>query len=113
MESDSSPSAPCPRVAWLWSTLHKRQIEEINELRKDVDALLSVLDHWVTPGAGDKQRQFDYMAEVLEARNKRGISGRTCASPVSSTISTISSLKVANIYRLCDATAEPHEGFNT
>lgn len=61
--------------AWLWGTLHKRQIEEINELRKDVDALLSVLDHWVTPGAGDKQRQFKYMAEVLEARNKRGISG--------------------------------------
>lgn len=61
--------------AWLWGTLHKRQIEEINELRKDVDALLSVLDHWVTPGAGDKQRQFEYMAEVLEARNKRGISG--------------------------------------
>jgi hypothetical protein len=68
--------------AWLWNALHKRQIEEINELRKDiselqkdVDALLSVLDHWVTPGAGDKQRQFDYMAEVLEARNKRGISG--------------------------------------
>jgi len=61
--------------AWLWGALHKRQIEEINELRKDVDALLSVLDHWVTPGAGDKQRQFKYMAEVLEARNKRGISG--------------------------------------
>ena len=61
--------------AWLWGTLHKRQIEEINELRRDVDALLSVLDHWVTPGAGDKQRQFEYMAEVLEARNKRGISG--------------------------------------
>lgn len=60
--------------AWLWSTLHKGQIEEVNELRKDVDALLSVLDHWVTPGAGDKQRQFDYMAEVLEGRNKRGIS---------------------------------------
>lgn len=61
--------------AWLWSTLHTRQIDEINELRKDVDALLSVLDHWVTPGAGDMRRQFEYMAEVLEARNKRGISG--------------------------------------
>ena len=61
--------------AWLWDTLHKRQIEEITELRKDVDALLSVLDHWVTPGAGDKQRQFEYVAEVLEARGKRGISG--------------------------------------
>jgi hypothetical protein len=61
--------------AWLWGTLRKKQIEEINELRKDVDALLSVLDHWLTPGAGDKQRQFEYMAEVLEARNKRGISG--------------------------------------
>lgn len=61
--------------AWLWDTLHKRQIEEITELRKDVDALLSVLDHWITPGAGDKQRQFEYMAEVLEARGKRGISG--------------------------------------
>jgi len=60
--------------AWLWGTLHKRQIEEIAELRKDVDALLRVLDHWVTPGAGDKQRQFEYMTEVLEARNKRGIS---------------------------------------
>jgi hypothetical protein len=66
---------------WLWAILHKRQIEEIdelrneiNELRKDVDALLSVLDHWVTPGAGDMQRQFGYMAEVLEARNKRGVS---------------------------------------
>jgi len=60
---------------WLWYTLHKRQSEEIAELRKDVDALLSVLDHWVTPGAGDKQRQFEYMAEVLAARGKRGISG--------------------------------------
>jgi hypothetical protein len=61
--------------AWLWNALHKKQLEEISELRKDVDALLSVLDHWVTPGAGDKQRQFEYMAEVLKARGKAGISG--------------------------------------
>lgn len=61
--------------AWLWNVLHKKQLEEIAELRQDVDALLSVLDHWVTPGAGDKQRQFEYMAEVLNARGKRGISG--------------------------------------
>jgi hypothetical protein len=61
--------------AWLWNALHKKQLEEIAELRKDVDALLSVLDHWVTPGAGDKQRQFEYMAEVLNERGKRGISG--------------------------------------
>lgn len=63
--------------AWVWDTLHKRQSEQITELRKDVDALLSVIDHWVTPGAGDKQRQFEYMAEALEARGsgKRGISG--------------------------------------
>jgi hypothetical protein len=60
---------------WLWNTLHKKQLEEITELRKDVDALLSVLDHWATPGAGDKQRQFEYMADVLKARGKRGISG--------------------------------------
>jgi len=70
---------PWPRVkrarAWLWATLHKRQHQEIDELRKDVDALLSVLDHWVTPGAGDKQRQFEYMTEVLNARGKKGISG--------------------------------------
>jgi hypothetical protein len=61
--------------AWLWETLHRSQLEEISELRKDVDMLLSVLDHWVTPGAGDKERQFQYMAEVLQARGKRGISG--------------------------------------
>src|SRR5258708_34214263 len=61
--------------AWLWNALHKQQLEEITELRKDVDALLSVLDHWVTPGAGDKQRQFEYMAQVLKERGKRGISG--------------------------------------
>jgi hypothetical protein len=61
--------------AWLWNALHKKQLEEMTELRKDVDALLSVLDHWVTPGAGDKQRQFEYMAEVLKERDKRGISG--------------------------------------
>lgn len=61
--------------AWLWDTLHKRQSEQITELRNDVDALLSVLDHWVTPGAGDRQRQFQYMAEMLEARGQRGISG--------------------------------------
>jgi hypothetical protein len=61
--------------ARLWGTLHKSQIEEINELRKDVDTLLSVLDHWVTPGAGDKQRQFEYIAEVLEVLGKKGISG--------------------------------------
>jgi hypothetical protein len=70
---------PWPRVkrvwAWLWSTLHKKQLEEITELRRDVDTLLSVLDHWVTPGAGDKQRQFEYMAQALEERGKRGISG--------------------------------------
>jgi hypothetical protein len=36
----------------LTGTLRKREIEEINELQKDVDAPLSVLDHWVTPGAG-------------------------------------------------------------
>ena len=60
---------------WFWYTLHKRQLEEIAELRKDVDMLLSVLDHWVTPGAGDKQRQFEYMAEALAARSKRGNSG--------------------------------------
>ena len=60
---------------WLWNALHKKQLEEITELRKDVDALLSVLDHWVTPGAGDKQRQFEYMAAVLNARGKRGTSG--------------------------------------
>src|SRR6266567_7179286 len=59
----------------LWETLHKKQLAEIAELRKDVDVLLSILDHWVTPGAGDKQRQFQYMAEVLAARGKRGISG--------------------------------------
>jgi hypothetical protein len=41
---------------WFWTCLHRRRLEEIGELRKDVDALLSVLDHWVTPGAGDKQR---------------------------------------------------------
>jgi hypothetical protein len=66
---------PWPRVkrawGWLWNTLHKKQLEEITELRKDVDALLSVLDHWATPGAGDKQRQFEYMADVLKARGKR------------------------------------------
>lgn len=61
--------------AWFWNTLHKEQLEEIAELRKDVDALLSILDHWVTPGAGDKQRQFDYMTEMLNARSKQGISG--------------------------------------
>jgi len=61
--------------AWLWNVLHRKQLEEIAELRRDVDALLCVLDHWVTPGAGDKQRQFEYMAEVLKARGKRGISG--------------------------------------
>jgi hypothetical protein len=60
---------------WLWASLHKSQLQEIAELRKDVDALLTVLDHWVTPGAGDKQRQFQYMAEVLQTRGKRGISG--------------------------------------
>jgi hypothetical protein len=69
---------PWPHVkrarAWFWNTLHKKQLQEITELRKDVDALLSVLDHWVTPGAGDKQRQFEYMAEVLAALGKRGIS---------------------------------------
>jgi hypothetical protein len=26
-------------------------------------------------GAGDKQRQFEHMADVLEARGKRGCSG--------------------------------------
>jgi len=70
---------PWPHVkralTWLWNALHRRQLEEIAELRKDVDMLLSVLDHWITPGAGDKQRQFEYMAEVLGARGKRGISG--------------------------------------
>jgi hypothetical protein len=63
--------------AWAsyWTRLHRRQLEEIGELRKDVDALLSVLDHWVTPGAGDKQRQFEFMVQVLNERAKRGISG--------------------------------------
>jgi hypothetical protein len=68
--------------ALLWRALHRKQLEEIaglreeiRELRADVDMLLSVLDHWVTPGAGDKQRQFEYMEEVLAARGKRGISG--------------------------------------
>jgi hypothetical protein len=59
---------------WFWTSLHRRQLEEIAELRKDVDALLSVLDHWVTPGAGDKQRQFEFMAQALSDRGKRGIS---------------------------------------
>lgn len=58
---------------WVW--LHREQLAEIQELRQDVDILLSVLDHWVTPGAGDKQRQFQYMAEALAARGKRGCSG--------------------------------------
>ena len=33
-----------------WFRLSRDQITEIQELRKDVDALLNVLDHWVTPG---------------------------------------------------------------
>jgi hypothetical protein len=61
--------------SWVWRAIQRRQLEEIAELRRDVVALLQVLDHWVTPGAGDKQRQFDYMTEVLAARGKRGISG--------------------------------------
>lgn len=68
--------------AWLWRVLHREQLEqiaglseELAELRADVDMLLSVLDHWVTPGAGDKQRQFEHMEEALAARGKRGISG--------------------------------------
>lgn len=61
-------------LTWLWNAVHRKQLEEIAELRKDVDALLMILDHWVTPGAGDKQRQFEYMAEVLNVRGKRGIS---------------------------------------
>ena len=60
---------------WFWRTLHRQQLEEIAELRRDVDTVLHVLDHWVTPGAGDKQRQFDYMTEVLAARGKRGTFG--------------------------------------
>jgi hypothetical protein len=61
------------RRAWL--RLNRDQITQIQELRQDVDALLNVLDHWVTPGAGDKQRQFEHMAEVLGTRGKRGCSG--------------------------------------
>ena len=49
--------------------------DDRKSIRLALSSLLSVLDHWVTPGAGDKPRQFEYMAEVLEARNKRGISG--------------------------------------
>lgn len=60
---------------WFWRAIHRQQLEEMAELRRDVDALLHVLDHWVTLGVGDKQRQFDYMTEVLTARGKRGISG--------------------------------------
>ncbi len=55
----------CARV---WAHLHRQQLAEIAELREDVNALLMVLDHWTTPGAGDKQRQFEYMAEALRAR---------------------------------------------
>lgn len=62
-------------VRWAWLRLNRDQIAEIQELRRDVDALLYVLDHWITPGAGDKQRQFEYMAEVLAARGRRGCSG--------------------------------------
>jgi hypothetical protein len=54
-------------------------------LRKDVDALLSVLDHWVTSGTGNKQRQFEYTVEALEAHGKRGISGHTYVPLASST----------------------------
>jgi hypothetical protein len=63
------------RRSQFWNYIHKSQLAEIADLRKDVDALLMVIDHWTTPGAGDKQRQFDYMAEILQARGKNGISG--------------------------------------
>jgi hypothetical protein len=62
-------------VRRTWLRLHGDQLAEIQQLRQDVDALLNVLDHWVTPGAGDKQRQFEYVAEVLAARGRRGCSG--------------------------------------
>jgi hypothetical protein len=45
------------------------QLEQIAELWKDVDALLSVLDHWVTSGAGDEQRQFEYMAKIQNGQS--------------------------------------------
>jgi hypothetical protein len=68
-------------------------------LRKDVGALLSLLDHWVTSGAGDKQRQFEYRAEALEARGKRGISGHTYALLTSSTVAINFNLQGLSVER--------------
>lgn len=51
----------------------KRQIQ-LDELRRDLDACLSILDHMATAGSGDWSAQWAYVDQVLTGIGKRGIS---------------------------------------
>jgi hypothetical protein len=52
----------------------KRQ-QQLDELRRDVNACLMILDHLSTAGAGDWSAQWAYVEQVLSSIGKRGISG--------------------------------------
>lgn len=51
----------------------KRQ-QQIDELRRDLDACLKIFDHLATGGSGDWAAQWAYVDRVLTEIGKRGIS---------------------------------------
>ncbi len=60
------------RIAW--DRAHRRQWTEIQQLRRDVDGLLKVVDHLAQPGNGDWAVQWAYAQKVLGELGKNGIS---------------------------------------
>jgi len=51
-----------------------RRQQQIDELRRDLDACLKIFDHLATGGSGDWAAQWAYVDQVLTGIGKRGIS---------------------------------------
>jgi hypothetical protein len=57
-----------------WDRAHRRQWTEIQQLRRDVDGLLKVVDRLAQPGTGDWAAQWAYAQKILGELGKNGIS---------------------------------------
>lgn len=51
-----------------------RRQQQMDELRRDLDACLKIFDHMSTGGSGDWSAQWTYVEQVLTGIGKRGIS---------------------------------------
>lgn len=59
-----------------WDRSHRRQWAEIQQLRRDLDGCLRILDHLSQPGSGDWSAQWTYARKVLGDLGKDGICWR-------------------------------------